>query len=132
MAAQPSTAVLGCSGPPLILTPMLFGTKQVVRHTGKESNECKFECGIPQGSCLGPTLYIYYINPIDPRDLPSKLRYFPRISPNSLKISPKFRATNHIQSLTNAHIFIKTRSFPLCLRENFTGFNLIYCTPVCG
>ena len=63
------------------------------------------------------------------RDLSSNMRYFPRISPISLKISPKFRATIHIQSLTNAHIFIKTKSFPLRVKGNFTGFNLIYCTP---
>ena len=72
------------------------------------------------------------LNPIDPGDLPSNMRYFPRISPNFLKISPKFRATTHIQSLTNAHTFIKTKSFSLRFTGNFTGFNLIYLTPVCG
>ena len=30
-----------------------------------------------------------HFNPIDPGDLSSNIRYFPRISPNSLKISPK-------------------------------------------
>ena len=28
-----------------------------------------------------------HFNPLDPTDLPSNMRYFPRISPNSLKIS---------------------------------------------
>ena len=46
------------------------------------------------------------LNPLDPGDLPSNMRY-------SLKITPTFRATMHIQSLTNAHIFIKTKSFLL-------------------
>ena len=63
--------------------------------------------------------------PIDPGDLPSNMQYFPRIS-------QKFRATTHIQSLTNAHTFIKTISFSLRFTGNFTGFNLIYWTPVCG
>ena len=30
-----------------------------------------------------------YLNPLDPTNLPFNLRYFPRIFPNSLKISPK-------------------------------------------
>ena len=85
---------------------------------------CKFD-DVSIGNLLkrpagGPFLdnitHLSPLNPIDPRDLPSKLRYFPRISPNSLKISPKFRATNHIQSLTNAHILIKRDHF-LCVLE---------------
>ena len=35
---------------------------QVVRHNGLTSNQCKFQYGIPQGSCLGPTLFIFYMN----------------------------------------------------------------------
>ena len=35
---------------------------QVVRYDGTVSNVCKFRYGIPQGSCLGPTLFIFYIN----------------------------------------------------------------------
>ena len=54
-------------------------------------------------------------NPIDPGDLPSNMRYFPRISQNSLKISPKFRATIHIQSLTSPLIYISQQNHFLCV-----------------
>ena len=49
----------------------------------------------------------YSFNPLDPTDLPSNMWYFPRISPKSLEISPKFRANSQIQSLTYVYLFIK-------------------------
>ena len=60
------------------------------------------------------------------------MRYFPRISPNSLKIPPKFRANTKIQSLTNANLFIKTKLFILHCAWYLMGFYLIYWTPICG
>ena len=50
----------------------------------------------------------FSLNPLDPMDHPSSMRYFPRISQNSLKISPKFRANIQIQSPAYAYLFIKT------------------------
>ena len=70
------------------------------------------------------------VYPIDPKGLPSNMRYFPRISPNSLKIPPKFRANTQIQILTNAYLLSKR--FLLHLTWNLIGFNLIYWTPICG
>ena len=72
------------------------------------------------------------INPIDPKVLPSNMRYFPRISQNSLKIPPKFRANTQIQSVNNVYLFIKTKLFLLHLMWNFIGFNLIYWSSICG
>ena len=72
------------------------------------------------------------INPIDPIDLSSNMWYFPRISPNSLKISPIFRANIQIQNVTYMHLFISTESILLHWRGHFIAFNLIYWTPICG
>ena len=71
-------------------------------------------------------------NPIDPMDFSSNMRYFPRISPNSFKISPIFKVNIKIQSIPYAYLSIKTKYFLLHWRGNFIGFNLIYWTPICG
>ena len=52
--------------------------------------------------------HVFCFNPLDPTDLASSMRYFTRISPNSLKISPEFRANLQIQSPANAYLFIET------------------------
>ena len=60
------------------------------------------------------------------------MRYFPRISPNSLKISPKFRANIKIQSPTYAYLFIKTKLFLLHFKVHYIHFNMTYWPSICG
>ena len=52
---------------------------------------------------------MYSFNPLDPTDIPSNMWYFPRISPNSLRNSPKCRASVQIQSATYPYLSIKTK-----------------------
>ena len=62
---------------------------------------------------------------IDPTDSSFNMRYFPRISPNSLKILSKY-------SNSKLYLSIKTISFLLHVIDFFMAFNLIYWTPTCG
>ena len=55
---------LGVSGKMLSWFCSYLDRTEKVRHNGNMSGELKFKCGIPQGSCLGPTLFIVYINEI--------------------------------------------------------------------
>ena len=55
---------LGASGRMLNWFSSYLNRTQRVRHNGNMSTEQKFTCGIPQGSCLGPTLFIFYINDV--------------------------------------------------------------------
>ena len=55
---------LGTSGRMLQRFYGYLDRMQRVRHDGKSSKEQTFICGIPQGSCLGLTLFIFYINDI--------------------------------------------------------------------
>ena len=63
----------------------------------------------PQFPIVAFISMFWQLNPLDPKGLPSNMRYFPRISQNSLKIPQKCRANTKIQSLTNAYLFIKTK-----------------------
>ena len=43
-------------------TSYLTNREQFYYFDGSSSSKNKFECGIPQGSCLGPLLFILYID----------------------------------------------------------------------
>ena len=55
---------LGLSGNVLSWFNSYLNRTQRVRHNALISDELNFTCGIPQGSCLGPTLFIFYINDV--------------------------------------------------------------------
>ena len=67
--------------------------------------QTKFEIGIKSAE----NIHMNGHKGIDPKGLSSNMRYFPRISQNSLKIPLKFRANTQIQSLTNAYLLIKMK-----------------------
>ena len=50
--------------------------KQILRYNGQYSNELTVLSGIPQGSILGPTLFIFYINAIFDQITDVKIKMF--------------------------------------------------------
>ena len=54
----------------------LTGRKQKTLVAGELSDFCSLTCGIPQGSILGPLLFILYINDLPSRGMYSKARMY--------------------------------------------------------
>ena len=66
----------GVSGPVLnLLTNYLQNRKQRVVLNGSSSNYFPTESGVPQGSVLGPLLFLIYINDLE-KNIKSKIKFF--------------------------------------------------------
>ena len=52
----------------------LNGRQQYVFYNGKSSDLKSITCGVPQGSALGPLLFLIYINGLP--NIPNKLHFF--------------------------------------------------------
>ena len=65
----------------------LSGRKQVVDVSGAMSSECNITCGVPQGSILGPLLFLIYVN-----DMPAavKGKLMPYADDSALLVSGKW------------------------------------------
>lgn len=59
-----------------LLSSYLNGWKQFVRVDGLDSTMLIVRCGVPQGSCLGPILFFFFIRDIATLPLKGKIIQF--------------------------------------------------------
>ena len=91
--------------------------KQKTFANGVLSDSCTIKCGIPQGSILGPLLFLVYINDLPSCDLYSKVRMF--ADDTSLTIASD--NTNILEQKMNHDIF----EIQMWLKANKLSLNVV-------
>ena len=88
-----------CGVANLLLKSYLNDRKQYVLIDNQKSSEKIIEYGIPQGSILGPLLFLIYVN-----DLPSCLETVPRFFADDTALLIDSNNTTELQILTNTEL----------------------------
>ena len=78
----------------------LSNRKQFCRINGVDSNVGEIEVGVPQGSCLGPLLFLIYIN-----DLPQAVQHSSvTMIADDTSLCHQSRDLNHLNEAINSHL----------------------------
>uniref|UniRef100_A0A1B6GF67 Reverse transcriptase domain-containing protein n=1 Tax=Cuerna arida TaxID=1464854 RepID=A0A1B6GF67_9HEMI len=92
----------------------------------KISNLEKITCGVPQGSCLGPLLFLMYINSITDLDLNSKLVLFADDTALIVKGNELYKKTN--EDLTKIKYWLQQNKLTLNLQKTeYIDFSKTNC-----
>ena len=90
----------GILGPCLkLLTSYLTNRKQYVYLSGYKSSFVDVECGVPQGSVLGPILFIFYVN-----DMITALHCTPRLFTDDTCLFLPAKNTFELEELGNSEL----------------------------
>ena len=110
------------------LSSYLHNRQQLVNYCGCESDLKSIKCGVPQGSILGPILFLLYIN-----DLPQVSQYFmPILFADDTNLFATGYNLNDIVSEINkeiANIYAWVKANKLSLNIDKTNF--MRFTPKC-
>ena len=98
------------------LTSYLSNRKQFVSYNGTQSEKQTIKCGVPQGSILGPLLFLVYIN-----DLPHICHNtFPVLFADNTNLFISGKNINHLEQTTNTEL----DNMILWLRANKLSLNI--------
>ena len=92
----------------------LSNREQYVSINGHESNLTSVLYGIPQGSALGPLLFIIYINDLNQAIKFCKVHHFPDVT-NLLQFNKSVAKLNKlvIQDMKNLNVWLNANEIPL-------------------